>query len=152
MFKVLPTNVAAPDVPVVVKVIESCLPLNVVQSVEESLPVFEPLAVGMFNVISPLVVTGLPETFISVPLVPVAKPTLVTEPAAVHGTLTAIWLDAFNCTGYVLLATPVTPVSYVCVNFVSDPSFTTPCCVVVAIVVRSGVAKATIDDNVKFLV
>ena len=50
--------------------------------------VTSPLAVaeasGIFNVIVPLPVTGLPETFTSVPEVPVVKPTLVTVPVVLE--------------------------------------------------------------------
>ena len=57
--------------------------LNVLQSVEDNAPLFVALAVGIFRVILPLPVTGLPETFTSVPVVPVVRPTLVTVPVQV---------------------------------------------------------------------
>ena len=47
MFNVDPTNVAAPLVPVVVRVSASCLPLNVFQSVEVKAPVVVVLAVAI---------------------------------------------------------------------------------------------------------
>ena len=52
--------------------------LNVLQSVLVKAPLEVALASGILRVISPLPVTGLPETFTSVPVVPVVKPTLVT--------------------------------------------------------------------------
>ena len=56
------------------------LELNVLQSVLVKAPLEVALASGILRVISPLPVTGLPETFTSVPVVPVVKPTLVTVP------------------------------------------------------------------------
>ena len=78
MFNVLPTNVAAPLVPVVVRVSAFCLPLKVVQSVELSNPFCEPLAVAIANVIVPLVVIGV-EPMVT-PLVALDNPTDVTVP------------------------------------------------------------------------
>ena len=78
MFNVAPTKVAAPDVPVVVRVIAFCLPLKVVQSVLDSNPFCEPVAVAIAKVIVPLVVTGVAP--IVTPLVADDKPTLVTLP------------------------------------------------------------------------
>ena len=56
-----------------------CFELNVVQSVLDNLPVFVALAVGMFTVKVPAVVT-VPVAFTLVPEVPVAIETLVTVP------------------------------------------------------------------------
>ena len=61
-------------------VTSSTLLLKSDQSVDESLPVFVALATGIFSVISPLLVIGLPETLISVPPSAVQKPTFVTVP------------------------------------------------------------------------
>ena len=55
------------------------------QSVDDNLPVFVALAIGMFNVMSPLDVIGLPDTLTSVPPSAVQNPTLVTVP--VHDVL-----------------------------------------------------------------
>ena len=44
---VLPTKVAAPEVPVVVNVIAPCLELNVVQSAEDKYPFALPVAAGI---------------------------------------------------------------------------------------------------------
>ena len=69
MLSVAPTNVAAPEVPVVVRVNAACLLLNVVQSAELKAPLFVADAVGRLNVcVSPL--DTIPKL---VPLVPVAK-------------------------------------------------------------------------------
>ena len=81
MFNVFPINVAAPDVPVVVKVIAPCLELNVLQSVELNAPLLVALAVGTLSVITGVVVPFATVDDKSVPLVPkVSAATLVTVP------------------------------------------------------------------------
>ena len=67
------TKVAAPDVPVVVKVIVDCLPLNVLQSAELKAPLLDADAVGTFNVITGVVVPLATELERSVPVVPNVK-------------------------------------------------------------------------------
>ena len=71
----IPTLVTVP--------VQVVLALNEVQSALDKAPRFVALAVGILIVISPLPVTGLPDTFISVPVVPVVSPTLVTVPVQV---------------------------------------------------------------------
>ena len=90
MFKVEPTKVAAPEVPVVVKVIAFCFPLNVLQSVEDKAPLLEAEAVGTFKVITGVVVPVATVLVKSVPLVPKVKaatevtvPTLIEPPRLV---------------------------------------------------------------------
>ena len=56
--------------------------LKVVQSALDKAPLFVALAVGIFIVIFPDVVIGLLDTLMSVPVVPVSSPTLVTVPPA----------------------------------------------------------------------
>jgi hypothetical protein len=81
MFKVLLTKVAAPVLPVVVKVIVPCLLLNVVQSVEDRAPLLVALAVGTCRVITGVVVPFTTVLDKSVPVVPrVRAATLVTVP------------------------------------------------------------------------
>ena len=60
MFKVAPTKVAAPLVPVVVNVIAFCLPLNVVQSVEDKYPLTDVVAcaIVILGVVPPLELKG----------------------------------------------------------------------------------------------
>jgi hypothetical protein len=77
---VLAINVAAPLVPVVVNDMAACFALNAIKSVEESLPVFTALAIGILTVMVPDVVIGDPLTFTLVPDVPVVKATEVTVP------------------------------------------------------------------------
>ena len=57
--------------------------LNVLQSVADNFPVFVALASGIDKVISPLPVTGLPDTETSVPVSFVTRPTLHTVPVQV---------------------------------------------------------------------
>lgn len=71
MFAVVPVCVADAT-PVLCKIV--ALLLNVVQSALDKAPRFDALAVGIFNVIEPLVVIGEPLIFTSVPLVPALKP------------------------------------------------------------------------------
>jgi hypothetical protein len=78
MFNVFETKVAAPLLPVVVKVIAFCFVLNVVQSVLLSKPFWAGVAVAMAIVILPLVVIG--ELAIDTPLVALVNPTEVTVP------------------------------------------------------------------------
>jgi len=66
-------NVAAPLVPVVVKVIVPCFELNVLQSAEANAPLFAALAVGTFKVITGVVVLVATVELKSVPLVPIVK-------------------------------------------------------------------------------
>jgi hypothetical protein len=81
MFKVLLINVAAPVLPVVVKVIADCLPLNVVQSADDKAPLLVALAVGTCKVITGVVVPSATVLDKSVPVVPrVRAATLVTVP------------------------------------------------------------------------
>jgi hypothetical protein len=81
MFKVLLINVAAPVLPVVVKVIVPCLLLNVVQSVEDRAPLLVALAVGTFSVMTGVVVPFTTVLDRSVPVVPMVRAaTLVTVP------------------------------------------------------------------------
>jgi hypothetical protein len=69
MFKVLPTKVDAPLVPVVVKVIAPCFELNVDQSAEINAPLLVPDAFGRMKVC----VDAAELIAKSVPLVPTAK-------------------------------------------------------------------------------
>jgi len=74
-------KVAAPLVPVVVKVIVPCFELNVLQSALDKAPLFVALAVGTFKVITGVVVLVATLELKSVPLVPIVKAaTLVTVP------------------------------------------------------------------------
>ena len=74
-------KVAAPLVPVVVKVIVPCFELNVLQSALDNAPLFDALAVGTFKVITGVVVLLATVELKSVPLVPIVKAaTLVTVP------------------------------------------------------------------------
>ena len=73
MFKVLPINVAAPPVPEVVRLIGFCLELNDVQSVEDRAPLAEPEAVGIFKVITGVVVPVATVEDTSAPVVPKVK-------------------------------------------------------------------------------
>ena len=70
---VLDAKVAAPDVPVVVSVIVFCLPLNVVQSADHKAPLLVADAVGMFNVMTGVVLPFATVLDKSVPLVPKVK-------------------------------------------------------------------------------
>jgi hypothetical protein len=60
MFRVVPTRVAAPPVPVVVRVMVPCLPLNVFQSVEVRYPLADVVAAGILitGVVPPVDDTG----------------------------------------------------------------------------------------------
>ena len=69
MFNTFAINVAAPLVPVVVKVIASCLPLKVDQLALDKAPLLEALAVGKLNVWT----VPADDIAKSVPLVPVTK-------------------------------------------------------------------------------
>ena len=80
MFNVAPTNVAAPLVPVVVRVIASCLPLNVLQLAELKAPLLVADAVGTFKVIAGVVVLLATLADKSVPVAPKLNETLVTVP------------------------------------------------------------------------
>ena len=81
MFKVLLINVAAPELPVVVKVIAPCLLLKVVQSVEDRAPLLAALAVGTCSVMTGVVVPFTTLLDRSVPVVPIVRAaTLVTVP------------------------------------------------------------------------
>ena len=66
-------KVEAPLEPVVVRVIASCLLLNVVQSAEINAPRFTALALGTFNVITGVVVLLATVELRSVPVVPNVK-------------------------------------------------------------------------------
>ena len=63
-------KVAAPLVPVVVKVIVPCFELNVLQSALDNAPLFAALAVGTFKVITGVVVLVATVLDKSVPVVP----------------------------------------------------------------------------------
>ena len=77
------TNPSLALMPTLVTVpVQVVFALNVLQSVDVKTPLEDALESGMFSVIFPLVVIGLPETLTSVPVVPVSKPTLVTVPPA----------------------------------------------------------------------
>jgi hypothetical protein len=78
MFKVLPTKVDTPLVPVVVSVIAPCFALKVIQSADDKAPLLVAEAVGILIVIFPELVTGEPLAFMSVPEVPKVMPTEVT--------------------------------------------------------------------------
>ena len=84
MFKVFELKVAAPLVPVVVKVIVPCFELNVLQSALDNAPLFAALAVGTFSVMTGVVVplaTVLPKSLPDVPIVNAA--TDVTVPVGI---------------------------------------------------------------------
>jgi hypothetical protein len=81
MYKVPALKVEAPDDPVVVKVIVLCLLLKVLQSVEDKAPRFVAEAVGIFKVITGVVVPVATLLVMSVPVVPkVRAATDVTVP------------------------------------------------------------------------
>ena len=90
----VPLPITEPVPPVIVNILDVvsvklpkvkalCFALNVLQSVDDSFPVFDALAVGIFKTIVPLEVIGLFVTLTSVPVVPVVNPTLVTVPVVV---------------------------------------------------------------------
>ena len=96
-------SVPLTDIPVPA-VTSSTLLLKSIQSVDNNLPVVVDPAIGIFNVISPLEVIGLPETFISVPPSPVQKPTLVTVPMQVVFALNEIQSALDKAPRFVALA------------------------------------------------
>jgi hypothetical protein len=107
MFKVLLMNVAAPELPVVVKVIADCLPLKVLQSADDKAPLLVALAVGTCRVITGVVVSFTTVLDKSVPVVPMVRAaTLVTVPPEDGDELAIVKL------GYV----PVTLIPVLAVN------------------------------------
>ena len=73
MLRTSATNVADPELPVVVKVIAFCLALNVLQSVELKAPLLIADAVGTFRVITGVVVLLATVELRSVPVVPIVR-------------------------------------------------------------------------------
>ena len=152
MFKVAPTKVDAPLVPVVVKVSAFCLPLNAVQSAALNAPLFAADAVGTLSVITGVVVPFATVELKSAPVVPnVNAATDVTVPPLDGAELVTVKL------GYV----PVTPIpvpaaiattwsgaEFVTVTAVVAPDNEIPVPAVNPLVAREGPVPSFTKDSV----